>query len=37
MAPQDDAVGASAGAVPPLPFAQLLARLRQDKGQPGGR
>ena len=37
MAPQDDAVAAPAGTVPPLPFAQLLARLRQDKGQPGGR
>jgi flagellar protein FliO/FliZ len=37
MAPQDDAVSTPTHVVPPLPFAQLLARLRQDKGQPGGR
>jgi len=32
MAPQDDAVVPPAMATPPLPFAQLLSRLRQDKG-----
>jgi flagellar protein FliO/FliZ len=31
MAPQDDALPPR-GAVPPVPFAQLLSRLRQDKG-----
>jgi flagellar protein FliO/FliZ len=34
MAPQDDAVAGTPAAVPPMPFAQLLSRLRQDKGQP---
>ena len=33
MDPQDDAIAASP-AMPPLPFAQLLGRLRQDKGSP---
>jgi flagellar protein FliO/FliZ len=37
MAPQDDALAAPPQAVPPLPFAQLLSRLRQDKGGGGGR
>jgi flagellar protein FliO/FliZ len=37
MAPQDDALAAPAAPVPAVPFAQLLSRLRQDKGQPGDR
>jgi flagellar protein FliO/FliZ len=37
MAPQDDAVPAPMHAVPPLPFAQLLGKLRQDKGTTGER
>lgn len=37
MAPQDDAVLAAAGAAPPLPFAQLLSKLRHDKGPAGVR
>lgn len=37
MAPQDDAVPPTAAAVPPLPFAQLLGKLRQDKGSTGER
>jgi flagellar protein FliO/FliZ len=37
MAPQDDAVPPSNPAHPPLPFAQLLGKLRQDKGQAGER
>ena len=36
MAPQDDAVPPAA-AVPPMPFAQLLGKLRQDKGSTGER
>ena len=36
MAPQDDAVAAPP-AMPPVPFAQLLGKLRQDKGTDGGR
>lgn len=37
MAPQDDAVPPSSTAHPPLPFAQLLGKLRQDKGSTGER
>lgn len=37
MAPQDEALGAPSAPVPAVPFAQLLSRLRQDKGQPGER
>jgi len=38
MAPQDDAVPpANNPAHPPLPFAQLLGKLRQDKGTTGER
>jgi len=37
MAPQDDAVVPPALTAPPLPFAQLLSRLRQDKGSSGER
>jgi flagellar protein FliO/FliZ len=37
MAVQDDAVAPPAPATPPLPFAQLLSRLRQDKGSSGER
>jgi len=37
MAPQDDAVPAMNATVPPLPFAQLLGKLRQDKGSRGDR
>ena len=33
MAPQDDAMAPSAAATPPMPFAQLLGKLRQDKGR----
>ena len=36
MLPQE-APAAPAPALPPLPFAQLLGRLRQDKGTDGGR
>jgi len=36
MAPQDDAVP-TPGTVPPMPFAQLLGKLRQDKGSNGER
>ena len=37
MAPQDDAVPPMNAALPPLPFAQLLGKLRQDKGSRGER
>ena len=37
MAPQDDAVAAPAHTLPPMPFAQLLGKLRQDKGSTGER
>jgi len=37
MAPQDAAVATPAATVPPLPFAQLLSKLRQDKGSAGER
>ncbi len=37
MAPQDDAVPPMNTAAPPLPFAQLLGKLRQDKGSRGER
>lgn len=37
MAPQDGAVATPAATVPPLPFAQLLSKLRQDKGSTGER
>ena len=37
MAPQDDAVAPSANAAPPMPFAQLLGKLRQDRGSTGER
>src|SRR5688572_16195791 len=36
MAPQGDAVVPPA-AMPAMPFAQLLGKLRQDKGPDGGR
>ena len=36
MPPQADAPASSQG-VPPAPFAQLLGKLRQDKGNDGGR
>jgi len=37
MAPQDDAVPPVNATIPPLPFAQLLGKLRQDKGSRGER
>ena len=37
MAPQDDAVAAPGATTPPVPFAQLLGKLRQPKGTDGGR
>ncbi len=36
MAPQAEAPASSAG-MPGAPFAQLLGKLRQDKGHTGGR
>ncbi|HJV61511.1 MAG TPA: flagellar biosynthetic protein FliO [Albitalea sp.] len=35
MAPQDDAVAPAAASASMPPFAQLLSRLRQDKGSSG--
>jgi flagellar protein FliO/FliZ len=32
MAPQDDAIALPVHAMPPMPFAQLLGKLRQGKG-----
>jgi flagellar protein FliO/FliZ len=37
MAPQDQSALPGAGAPPPMPFAQLLSKLRQDKGPTGAR
>ena len=37
MAPQDDALATPVAAMPPLPFSQLLSKLRQDKGSSGER
>jgi flagellar protein FliO/FliZ len=37
MAPQDDAFAPPASHATSLPFAQLLSRLRQDKGAGGER
>ena len=37
MAPQDDALATPVPAMPPLPFSQLLSKLRQDKGSSGER
>ncbi|CAG1018684.1 hypothetical protein BURC_03491 [Burkholderiaceae bacterium] len=37
MAPQADAEAALPGTSAPLPFAQLLSKLRQDKGSTGAR
>jgi len=37
MAPKDDAIAAPAHTLPPMPFAQLLGKLRQDKGSTGER
>ena len=37
MAPQDDALATPVAAMPPMPFSQLLSRLRQDKGSSGER
>lgn len=37
MSPQDDALAAPGAVVAPMPFAQLLGKLRHPKGTDGGR
>src|SRR5688500_17554702 len=37
MAPLDDALAAPGATMPPVPFAQLLGKLRSPKGSDGGR
>jgi len=37
MQPQDEALAAPGATLPPMPFAQLLGKLRQPKGTDGGR